>query len=71
MVGPARVDYHAMQGPALLDNLVYGGSDRGLLRDVSPDVLEFSRPPFLRCSELVARLSVVNRVDNLSAVVQA
>lgn len=70
VVRPTRVDNHAVQSPAFFHDAINGGSDGSLLCDVGLNSLELSWPSFLSSSKLLSRLSVVDRVDESSVVVE-
>lgn len=70
VVCPSCVHDHAMQGPSLLDDLVDGGSDGGLLCDIGLEGLKTAWVLGLCGRELLARLGVVDGVDELSVIVQ-
>lgn len=71
VVGTAGVDNHAVDGTLLLNDLLNGGSDAGLLGGVGLESLDAARVFLLDLSELITRLSQINRVNYGSAIVKA
>lgn len=71
MVRPARIDNHAMQRTTLLDDPIHRRSDGCLFGHIRLEALQLPGPPLLRGGELVAGIGVVDRVDYLSAIVEA
>ena len=70
VVRPASVYDHAVDGAALLDDLVNGSCDGRFFRYVGLDGLELARPSLGGSSEFFTRLCVIDRVDDCGAIVE-
>lgn len=71
VVCPARIHDHAVQATRLLEDLLDGGIDGGLLGDVGADGLDAAGVLGGGGGKLLTRLSVVDRVDDFGVVVEA
>lgn len=71
VVRPPRIHDHAVQGTSLGNDLVNGSSNGGLLGHIGLDGLETARVLGLRGGKLLARLSIIDRVDDLGVVIEA
>lgn len=71
VVGAASVDNHAVDSTLLLNDLLNGGSDAGLLGGVGLESLDAARILLLDLGKLLTRLSKINRVNYSSSIIKA